>query len=270
MLRKLKWRVLRSLVADYRREGLDDFWILTRIARDVYPDYKFRWPDWDWLKQERFWAFVRELDDERGVNADRKWMLGQLFRLCIDLPGDTAECGVLNGASSVLICEAIARRGRGDKTHQLFDSFEGLSEPGAKDGSHWSRGDLKVSEEDALKNLDPWSDFVVSHLGWIPERFHEVQDRRFCYVHVDVDLHQPTRDSIEFFYPRLTEGGILVCDDYGSSFCPGATEAFDIFMHDKPEAVIALPVGGGFIIKGRRAAEPGPYFELGVVTASQT
>src|SRR5688572_31529904 len=42
----------------------------------------------------------------------------------------------------------------------------------------------------------------------------------------DVDVYQPTRDSLEYFYPRLVTGGILVCDDYG---WPGARKAVDDF-----------------------------------------
>jgi hypothetical protein len=261
----LKWfkrRLVRLLVFAYKHRGLDDFEILMRIADDVYPAYKFRWPQMNWLEQKTFWDYIDRLDNARGVNADRKWALAQLFRLCIDLPGDTAECGVFNGSSSLLICEAIKRLGKIDKTHHLFDSFEGISEPGDKDGSYWSKGNLTCSEEQALSNLADYRTFVASHKGWIPDRFAEVQDCKFCFVHIDVDLHQPTRDSLEFFYPRMSDGGIIVCDDYGFTTCPGATEAFDVFLADKPEAILALPGGGGFMIKGKPTAPPGPFLDL--------
>jgi O-methyltransferase len=90
---------------------------------------------------------------------------------------------------------------------------------------------------------------VSWHPGWIPTRFHDAGDRRFAFVHIDVDLEQPTRDSIEFFYPRLNPGGILLCDDYGFAACPGATRAIDEFLAHKPEKIVALASGGGFIVK---------------------
>ncbi len=74
--------------------------------------------------------------------------------------------------------------------------------------------------------------------------------KRFAFVHIDVDLHEPTMDSVEFFYPRLAPGGILLCDDYAIGTCVGATEAIDDFFDDKPEKMIALDAGGGFMIKG--------------------
>ena len=57
-----------------------------------------------------------------------------------------------------------------------------------------------------------------------------MQDRGFCFVNVDVDLHEPTRDSIEFFYPRMVPGGVMVFDDYGSQMqSPGAARAIEVF-----------------------------------------
>ena len=75
-------------------------------------------------------------------------------------------------------------------------------------------------------------------------------DRAFSFVHVDVDLYEPTRDSFAFFYERLSPGGILLCDDYGCTTCPGATKAADEFLADRPEKMISLDSGGGFFIRG--------------------
>jgi len=38
-------------------------------------------------------------------------------------------------------------------------------------------------------------------------------DKTFLFVHVDVDLYEPTRDSIAFFYPRMNLGAVSLCDD---------------------------------------------------------
>ena len=129
-----------------------------------------------------------------------------------------------------------------------------MSEPGPADGTHWSRGDLAAGEEVVRLNLERFAERLRFHPGWIPERFADVADRSFAFVHVDVDLRQPTLDSLEFFYPRLSPGGILLCDDYGCTTCPGATAAIDAFLQDKPEKMIALDAGGGFIIKGTTTA----------------
>ena len=130
-----------------------------------------------------------------------------------------------------------------ERTHFIFDSFEGTSEPSAEDGRYWSEGDLSAGLDTVRDNLSEF-DNVSFHKGWIPERFPDVEDRRFSFLHIDVDLYEPTRDSVAFFYPRMSDGGIILCDDYGSTFCSGATKAIDEYLADKPEKMISLSGGG--------------------------
>lgn len=242
-------RFVRKLKGAYQERHI--FGLLV-LGHRLIPDYRFTWHRIDWWKDPDFNTFLERFHERRRFNTHRRWMLWQLLRLVDSVPGDTAECGVFEGAGSWLICAAT--RGTGRK-HHLFDSFEGLSAPDAGDGSYWTAGDLAAGEALVQRNLQPFAESLVFHKGWIPERFGSVADREFAFVHVDVDLRQPTFDSVEFFYPRLAAGAILVCDDYGSSMCPGATEAVDAFLADKPEKMIALDAGGGFFIKGIATAE---------------
>lgn len=185
--------------------------------------------------------------------TERHYIVYSMAKSVANLPGDTAECGVYRGASSFMIC--LANQGKPSYQHHGFDSFEGLSKPQAVDNPSdglaytWKERDLLSPEDVTAKHLSRFP-FVCLYKGWIPERFDAVADRQFAMVHIDVDLHQPTHDSLLFFYERLVPGGILICDDYGSINCPGATKAFDEFLADKPEkSVIQVTTGQGFIIK---------------------
>jgi O-methyltransferase len=229
------------------------FGALVRIARAVMPDYRVGWYQRDWWRDAEFNAYLARIGEPRGHNSDRRWMVHQLLRLVADVPGDTAECGVYEGATSLLIAKANARSEH-DRMHFMFDSFAGLSQPHAADGSYWRAGDLRRTEDVARARLAGLEGMELMP-GWIPDRFHEVADRRFAFVHVDVDLYEPTRDSLAFFWPRLADGGILVVDDYGFSTCPGATRAVREVLQDR---LIALPDGGGFAIKGRTIAPRAP------------
>ena len=51
--------------------------------------------------------------------------------------------------------------------------------------------------------------------------FWEIKDEKFSFIHIDVDLFEPTFESLKFFYPRLKKGGIIVCDDYNFTDFPG-------------------------------------------------
>ena len=99
------------------------------------------------------------------------------------------------------------------------------------------------------KNLRMYEDRCRYYKGWIPARFAEVSDRKFSFVHIDVDLYQPTRDTLDFFYERVSPGGVIVCDDYGSVLCPGARKALDEFMSDKPESLFHIPTGQSLVVK---------------------
>jgi len=225
------------------------FLLLRLYALAFCPKYRLSTPEIEWHRDPRFNAFLKRFGEEHGLNADRRWMVYQLLRMVSEIDGDTAECGVFRGASSYLICAANAARST-PRMHHMFDSFDGLSEPGSADGGHWRRRDLRYALDKVEANLSQFS-AVQFHPGWIPERFRDVEDRRFAFVHIDVDLYQPTLDSARFFYPRLLPGGIMLCDDYAFASCPGATRAIEEFLADKPEKLIGLSGGGGFLIKGQ-------------------
>lgn len=198
-----------------------------------------------WTEDRDFFEYYRKFEEDNDASAERKFFLRSLLSLVEDVPGDTAECGAYRGASSWLICDRFSNS---DKTHYIFDSFQGLSAPSPVDGNYWKQGDLTAGEEILKKNLSGVPRVKILG-GWIPERFNEVAGRRFCFVHIDVDLYQPTLDSIAFFYPRLAPGGIILSDDYGFSTCPGARLAIDEYMKNRPEPVVHVPTGQAFIIK---------------------
>jgi hypothetical protein len=229
-------------------------YILRKVGAALMRDYRFPYPQTGWWKNEPFNDYLRRFAEIEASNSDRHWMVSELCRMVTHVPGDTAECGVFKGATSYLICLANKQTG---KRHHVFDSFEGLSTPGPGDGDYWRPGVLACALDQVKENLADFPD-VDYHQGWIPDRFPDVADKHFAFVHIDVDLEQPTIDSVKFFYPRLSPGAILVCDDYGFTTCPGATRAIDAFFEDKPEKMLALSGGGGFIQKGTPV---GPKFE---------
>jgi len=212
----------------------------------IYSKYKFSEFAQIWREDGAFLDYYRKMVGRVNYHSlDRKFTLDQLLKLTARVAGDTVECGAYEGASSWLIYRA--GKGQG-KTHHVFDSFAGLNAPRKEDGEFWKPGDMTAAEEKCKSNLREF-DFVKYYIGWIPQRFPEVAGWKFSFVHLDVDLHQPTQDSLEFFYPRMSPGGIILCDDYGFSTCPGSKKAMDEFFAAKPEKIVHLPTGQAFIIK---------------------
>jgi hypothetical protein len=202
-----------------------------------------------WFEDRAFFEEMRRFDPTERSN-DRKFFLRELLKLVNHLDGDTAEAGVYEGGSSWLMCQARGRR----STHWGFDSFEGLSAPSQRDGGFWTAGDLASSETCARALLEPLGAVVLK--GWIPEVFSQSRIDRLVFAHVDVDLHDPTLASFDYFYDLLVPGGVIVCDDYGFTPCRGAKDAVDEFMADRPENVIHCPTGQGIVIKQARRGEP--------------
>lgn len=201
-----------------------------------------------WLQDEGFVKKFRELSPCNEFSMERKYNLRELARSVAALDGAVAECGCYVGVSAWFMASVM-----NGADFYLFDSFEGLSEPSLADRApeglpQWKKGDLAATEGELRRNLDGFDNIHVFK-GWIPERFQEVIGVDFKLVHVDVDLYQPTLDSLAFFYPRLVRGGVIVLDDYGFSNCPGAFDAANHFMQDKPEAIIHLTTGQGVIVK---------------------
>jgi O-methyltransferase len=207
------------------------------------PGYRLLWPQMAWWQDEEFNAFLRRFHEYGGYNSDRRWTVHQLAKLAQKIPGDTAECGVLEGSSSYLIARAFP-----DRSHFMFDSFEGCSAPSGNDNGFFVERILACSDDVVRENL---KEFPNAHCmkGWIPDRFPEVEGRRFAFVHIDVQQEQPTVDSLAFFYPRMNSGGIIIFDDYGFTTCPGARHGIDRFMASKPEPIIELPIGCAFMVK---------------------
>ncbi|MBU2707300.1 class I SAM-dependent methyltransferase [Zooshikella marina] len=238
---------IKVLLTRYTLEEVK-FELLKMIAKIIFPKYRFMWPQLYWWENEEFNEYLDKFGERSKNNTDRRWMLNELLRLTVGISGNTVECGTYKGASSYLVCK-FNKSKCSKKCHYIFDSFEGLSRPGSEDGKHWQEGDLYSSEKELKNSLKEFDNYKVFK-SWIPDKFYLLEEERFSFVHIDVDLYQPTHDSIEFFYNRLNKGGVFVCDDYGVYTCPGATKAIDDFLVDKPEKMLALNCGGGFFIKG--------------------
>jgi O-methyltransferase len=165
--------------------------------------------------------------------------------------GELAEVGVYRCGSARLICEA-----KGARELHLFDTFAGLPSPGQNDAgvAFWT-GQFAASLEAAQEYLKAFPN-VHFYKGLFPSTAEPVRDKKFCFVHLDVDLYEATRAGLEFFYPRMTAGGVLMCHDYDAS---GVRLAIDEFFRDKPELVLQQPAGSHCVVvkSGSRQGLPG-------------
>lgn len=164
--------------------------------------------------------------------------LFQIVASCEKVPGDIAEAGVFRGATAALMLSASTK-----KLH-LFDTFEGL--PGSE--NQFEKGEWKGAEAVVRSNLSKWSNRVDLHPGFFPESAQGLEDLRFSFVHLDLDLYQSTRDAIAWFWLRLNPGGILLSHDYPLS--EGVVRAFREHFDRLGNPVIPLSGNQCIVVKG--------------------
>ena len=191
-------------------------------------------------------------------------LLARYFAHTLDVPGERVECGVFSGFGSLLMCRLMrARRPEFDGTgFHLVDSFEGLSPPVAEDAVAlrekpgrgtvavlgYDKGGFTAPIEYARAAMREFPGARI-HQGWIPDVLAALPDTRFAFVHVDVDLYQPTLACLEHFYPRLAAGGAIVCDDYGAPRFPGAARAWDEYCDLHRIPFVVLDTGQSIILR---------------------
>jgi len=164
-----------------------------------------------------------------------------------------AEAGVLMGGAARLICEA-----KGDAPLHLFDVFEGLQSPasaGATPREMELRGHFGSVHGDRLAVetlLKPYPGVRV-HPGIFPTTTAGLENERFAFVHLDLDLEESTRDALDFFLPRMIAGGIILGDDYQDE---GVRRAFAYGVARHGGALVELPWAQAMVVKVAPSARP--------------
>jgi O-methyltransferase len=203
--------------------------------------------------------------DGGAKSAEKLYNTVQFFKAAAGGTGHVAECGVYRGLSAYVFCRyrQLAVPGFRGEGISLFDSFEGLSAPTAQDrvaqgnatfiGAEFrERGAFEGTLDTVRATLASFPD-IAYRKGWIPASFDGVPDAQYSFVHIDVDLYEPTKGAVEYFFPRLKPGGIVVCDDYAFLHWPGAKQAIDEYCLPRQLPVIPLTTGQCVIIKGMSA-----------------
>jgi len=164
------------------------------------------------------------------------------------LPGDFVECGVWRGGSVMLMASTLLRCGDTTRDLWLYDTFRGMTTPGADDVQTMSgRTATEILQEREPRVDDPfWGitprDVVERNLhgtGYPLDRLHFVEGDvmatvpasapgKIALLRLDTDWYASTRHELEQLYPRLVRGGVLIIDDYG--YWRGAKKATDEFL----------------------------------------
>jgi hypothetical protein len=141
------------------------------------------------------------------------------------VPGDLIETGVWRGGATIFMRAALKAYGVTDRCVWVADSFEGLPPPDTGKYPH-DKGDtlyeareLVVSLEDVKANFDRYGlldDQVRFLKGWFRDTLPAAPIEHLAVLRLDGDMYESTMDTLINLYPKLSEGGYVIVDDYGA------------------------------------------------------
>lgn len=153
--------------------------------------------------------------------------------------GSLVECGVWRGGSVLAMLLTLQELGTTDRDVYLFDTFEGMTEPGEHDVSPLDPPARETWEATTAAGERGWSELFAPEIfnfddvratvlgtGYPAERIHFVKGPveetlpaaapdRIALLRLDTDWYESTRAEMDHLYPRLATGGVLIVDDYG-------------------------------------------------------
>ncbi|MCR8538812.1 MAG: TylF/MycF family methyltransferase [Prochlorococcus marinus CUG1439] len=178
------------------------------------------------------------------------------YILSAKIPGCFVECGVGYGRSA-LIMESILRMHNDNRDFLLFDSFEGFPTPSGEDlsgsekarKSQWNYIDpdhlIEVLSASSTKRIDikkykkNISKRIHIEKGFFEKTFNkEIYNKiksfkGISYLHLDVDLYNSYLTCLNFLYPLVNSGGLILFDEYDNETLkkfPGSKKAIDKFL----------------------------------------
>lgn len=196
---------------------------------------------------------INGLDSDIAVGVHKGEVIYHMCNYAKMLKGDAAEIGVYQGGASRIIAKQL-----NDRPVRLFDTFEGIPYV-AEDDHAFEVGQFKPKDgidlfEQVKRTLEDCKN-IEFFKGIFPDTAWQLGETKYCFVHADADVYQSTKDICEFFYPRMTVGGVILFDDYGYDGAAGCRRAVDQFFIDKPETPIILSTGQALAFKSYETPE---------------
>jgi hypothetical protein len=168
----------------------------------------------------------------------------EIYKMIKEVPGEIIECGVFKGASYLRF--AMFREIFGNPFSKKiigFDTFSKFPETTFQDDNKArnkfisSAGSDSISKEQLLKILDNKGlnkhvDLIEGDITeTVPSYVKANPELKISLLNLDTDIYEPAVTILEHLYPKITKGGILMLDDYGTH--PGETKAVDEYFKNK-------------------------------------
>jgi O-methyltransferase len=152
------------------------------------------------------------------------------------VPGDFLEAGVWRGGAAIFMRAALLASDEHQRDVWVADSFQGLPKPDplsfpADTGDqHWTHNELAVPLDEVKRNFMNYGlldDRVIFLPGWFKESLPYAPVQRLAILRIDADMYESTMEALVHLYPKLSQGGYVIVDDYGAiASCRKAVDDF--------------------------------------------
>ena len=161
------------------------------------------------------------------------------------IPGDIVECGVWKGGSVMAAMLTLLEEENTSREFHLFDTFEGMTEPGKQDISIGNRLAVNIFEE-KRKCGEKWVysslqevKQAISAINYDNSKIHYIKGKvedtlptyapeKISLLRLDTDWYESTKHELVHLFPRLSKQGVIIIDDYGE--WKGARKAVDEYI----------------------------------------
>jgi O-methyltransferase len=160
------------------------------------------------------------------VDIYRCYEIWHLISQISKVDGAIIEIGVWKGGTAGIICKKVEIEGLNKKIY-LADTFKGVAKASDKDkryrGGEHSDTSIRIVNELLSKKLK-LNNYKILEGIFPDESAHLVDDNQFSLCHIDVDTYDSAKDIVDWIWPKLMIGGIVVYDDYGFIGTDGITK----------------------------------------------
>jgi O-methyltransferase len=179
-----------------------------------------------------FDAAVR--DEGRDQPYDAETMVGRKrldnLQQCVTrvledgVPGDLLEAGVWRGGSAIFMRALLDVMGDETRLVWAADSFRGLPPPDPtvvadRGDKHHENDFLAVSLDEVKSNFRKYGlldDRVRFLPGWFSDTLPNAPIESLAVLRADGDMYASTMDILAPLYPKVSDGGFVIVDDYGA------------------------------------------------------
>ena len=129
--------------------------------------------------------------------------------------GNIAEAGVYRGDFAKYLNILFP-----DRKLYLFDTFDGFEKTQVSEWDNSNETDLwidalKNTNEDVVMGKMSYPEMIEIRKGLFPGTAQNLDDR-FVFVSLDMDIFEPTYQGLQFFWNKMSPGGVIFVHDFGN------------------------------------------------------